>query len=398
MSDLEIRTVPEADLDQMIVLADLVFHGRTPDDEYDRQRWILRRAERTGAYAGGVLAGQLAVVPMRLSVPGALLDCSAVTYVGVLPTHRRRGVLTSMIERMHADAAAAGRPVAALWASQSAIYGRYGFGLADRIAALEIDTRRPLALRADPDPRPLRFVDRDAVPEVLGPIHRRAIERRPGGLVRDAEWWRCGIVPRVHPEHEGRSEPRVVVMDGEPGGYAVYRTEHNGQGTVHLEDLEADTPAVEAALWRFLAEIDLTDRVSAPTRPVDDLLRYLAADADQVAFVRDEGALWLRLIDAPAALRARSWASEDDLVIDLRDARLPANQGRWRLSAGTCEPTADEPDLSLDTAELAAAYLGGTRLRALARAGLVTEHTPGAADRLDRAFAVPLAPYTNDDF
>ncbi|TDD79003.1 GNAT family N-acetyltransferase [Actinomadura rubrisoli] len=398
MSDLEIRPVPEADLDRMINFADLVFHGRTADDEYERYRWLPRRSERIGTYAGDTLVGQLAAFPMRLSVPGALLDCSAVTYVGVLPTHRRRGVLTSMMERMHADAIAANRPVAALWASQSAIYGRYGFGNADRAIGLEIDTSRPLKLRTEPDPRPLRLIDREAAAEVIGPIHTRAIERRPGGLVRDAEWWLQNVLPSEDEEDDDLSEPRIAVMDGDPGGYAVYRTHHSGRGTVHLVDLEADTPQVEAALWRYLSEIDLTDRVKADSRPVDDLIPYMAADPDQVTVKSEYGALWIRLIDAPAALRARSWASADSLVIDLHDARLPANQGRWRLAAGACEQTGDAPDLTLNTTELAAAYLGGVSLRMLARLGVVTEHTPGAAERLDRAFSVPLAPYTNDGF
>lgn len=399
MTDLEIREVPEADLDRMVDLADLVFHHRTEDDNRERDSWLPRRAERIGAYSGDTLAGQLATLPMRLSVPGALLDCSAITCVGVLPTHRRRGVLTAMIERMLADSVAAGRPVSALWASQGPIYGRYGYGIADRAISLEIDTTRPLVLRTEPDPRPLRLIDRASAPEVLGPVHTRAIERRPGGLVRDADWWTNGVLPRVDEHHQELTEPRIVVLDGDPGGYAIYRTHGDDDtGTVHLEDLVGDTPQAEAALWRYLASIDITDRIKAPSRPVDDLIPHMVADPDQVVINRDEGAIWLRLVDAPAALRARSWASGDSLVIDLRDVRLPANQGRWRLAAGACDRTADAPDLTLNTTELAAAYLGGARLTTFAHVGLVTEHTPGAAARLDAAFAVPRAPYTNDGF
>ena len=180
MTDLEIRPIPEADVDRMMDIADLVFHHRTAPEDRERHLWVTRRSERIGAYFGETLVGQLAVIPMRLSVPGTFLDCSALTFVGVLPTHRRRGVLTSMMERALADADAANRPVAALWASEGTIYGRYGFGLANRAMGLEIDTSRPLVLRTEPDPRPLRLIDRAAAPEVLGPIHARAIERRPG--------------------------------------------------------------------------------------------------------------------------------------------------------------------------------------------------------------------------
>ncbi|TQM68247.1 putative acetyltransferase [Actinomadura hallensis] len=393
---IEIREIPEADADRMIDFAGLVFHERVEEGDHEREAWLVRRAERIGAYDGRVLAGQLAAVPMRLAVPGAFLGCSAVTYVGVLPTHRRRGILTAMIDRMHADAVAAGRPVAALWASQGAIYGRYGFGLATRALSLEIDSSRPLGLRTVPDERPLRLVDTASAPEVVGPMHARMLSARPGGLVRDREWWARSILPSTEREAPGFTEPRVVVH---PAGYAVYRT-HEDE-TVRVADLVAETPAAEAALWRFLASIDLTRRVQAPNRPVDDLLPHMAADPDQVTVKGDYGALWLRLVDVPAALRARSWAAEDAFVLEVHDGRLPANGGRWRLTTGaapSCERTDEPPDLTLSASDLAAVYLGGTRAVTLARVGAVAEGAPGAAARLDAALAVPLAPYMNDDF
>ncbi|MFA1538664.1 GNAT family N-acetyltransferase [Actinomadura monticuli] len=391
---IEIRDVPESDAGRMVDFAGLVFHVRADDNELDS--WKPRRAERLGAYDGGTLAGQLAALPMRLAVPGAFLDCSAVTFVGVLPTHRRQGVLTSLMARMHADAIAADRPVAALWASQGAIYGRYGFGLATRAIGLEVDTSRPLDLRTTPDDRPLRLIDIASAPGILDPIHRRGLAARPGGLVRDPEWWTRGILRSVDVEAPGFTEPRVVAH---PAGYAVYRA--NGQQTIRVVELVAETPQVEAALWRYLASIDLTTRVHAPTRPVDDLLPHMAADPDQVAVKENYGALWLRLIDVPAALRARSWAAEDAFVLEIEDARIPSNSGRWRLTTGpspACDRTTDAPDLTLTAADLAATYLGGTTPAALTRIGAMTEHAPGSAARLTAALSVPLAPYINDDF
>ncbi|XRQ13436.1 GNAT family N-acetyltransferase [Actinomadura welshii] len=392
---IEIREIPEADVGRMVELAGLVFHVRIEGD--GRDGWRVRRAERFGAFDGGALAGQAAAIPMRLAVPGGFLGCSAVSYVGVLPTHRRRGVLTALMERVHADAAAAGRPVAALWASQGGIYGRFGYGLATRAIGLEIDSSRPLELRTAPDDRPLRLVDPESAAEVIGPLHTRALAARPGGFLRDEEWWRRGILPPVDVEGApGFTEPRVVVH---PAGYAVYRTSE--EGTVRVADLVGETPRAEAALWRYLASIDLTGRVEAPNRPVDDLLPHMAADPDQVVVKKDAGALWLRLVDVPAALRSRSWAAGDAFVLEVRDERIPANDGRWRLATGAapaCDRTGAEPDLTLSAADLAAAYLGGMRVSTLVRVGVVTEHTPGAAARLDAALAVPLAPYMNDDF
>ncbi|QKW37724.1 GNAT family N-acetyltransferase [Actinomadura sp. NAK00032] len=391
---IEIRDLPEADVDRMVDLAGLAFHIRIDDPE--KERWKPRRAERVGAYDDGVLVGQLGALPMRFAAPGALLDSSAVTFVGVLPTHRRRGILSSLMDRMQADAIAARRPVAVLWASEGAIYGRYGFGLATRAIGLEVDSSRPLALRTAPDERPLRLIDAASAPEALDAIHRRGLSARPGGLVRDPEWWMRAILRAEDTEAPGYTEPRVVAH---PAGYAVYRA--HGNRTVRVVDLVADTPQAEAALWRYLASIDLTSRVHAPNRPVDDLLPYMAADPDQVSVKENYGALWLRLIDVPAALRARSWATEDSFVLEVADDRIPANAGRWRLTTGAapaCEPAADSPDLAMTAADLASVYLGGTSPSTLARVGAITEHAEGAAARLAAALAVPLAPYINDEF
>ncbi|MFA1545635.1 GNAT family N-acetyltransferase [Actinomadura chokoriensis] len=391
---VEIRDVPQSEVERMVDLAGMVFHVRI--DDYERDSWKLRRSERIGAYDGDDLAGQLAVLPMRLAVPGAFLDCSAVSFVGVLPTHRRKGILTALMDRMLADAVAAGRPVAALWASEGAIYGRYGFGLATRAIGLEADTSRPLGLRTAADERPLRLVDVASAPGVLDPIHIRALSARPGGLVRDPEWWTRSILRPVDVEAAGFTDPRVVVH---PAGYAVYRS--SGNQTIRLVDLVAETPQVEAALWRYLASIDLTSRVHAPSRPVDDLLPHMATDPDQVTVKENYGALWLRLIDVPAALHARTWATEDTFVLEIEDTRIPANSGRWRLTTGAtpaCDPTTDPPDLALAAADLAATYLGGATPATLTRIGAITEHTPGAAARLTAAMAVPLAPYINDEF
>ncbi|MFD0903624.1 GNAT family N-acetyltransferase [Actinomadura sediminis] len=396
---IELREVPADDVDRVIDLAATVFHFRAVDR--DRMRRWAARMERIGAYdAGGsgadVLAGQVGVVPQRLSVPGgALLDCAAVTFVGVLPTHRRRGILSSMIDRVHADAAAAGRPVAALWASEGPIYGRYGYGVANRRIGYEIDTSRPFRLRTAPDDRPLRLIGRAEAPGVLGPLYARELARRPGGLARDEEWWLERTVAPVDHGNPRYTEPRIVVH---PEGYAVYRTHER---TVRLYDMAAGTPQAEAALWEYLASIDLTREIVAPERPVDDLVLHMAADPDQVRVTGDAAALWLRLLDVPAALRARSWAVDDAFVLDVADARVPGNRGRWRLATGAepgCERTDEAPDLVLDVADLGAVYLGGTPVRTLVRVGAVAERTPGAAARLDAALAVPFAPYTNDNF
>ncbi|MGW9068964.1 GNAT family N-acetyltransferase [Streptomyces yangpuensis] len=409
---MDIREVPEADIDRALELAYLVFHDRPEKDARERHHALLARCDRIGAYDGDTLAGFMAAHDFRLSVPGADLPCPGLTFVCVAPTHRRRGVLTGLMARMMRRAADSGRPIAALWASEAAIYGRFGYGGATTGATVEIDSTRPLALRIDPDRRPLRLVDPEDAVDVIGPFHEAARAGRPGRPSRSPERWREEWLTEQDEEDEELSPPRIIVL-GDPGepvaGYVIYRTkpEDDGgatrtQGLVRVAELEADTPAVAAALWEYVAALDLTGKVSAWGRPADDPLLHFAADRDQVRVTAQFPALWLRLVDVRAALTARSWAAPVELVLEVHDARLPDNAGRFRLKAGPHGATYDHADgaadLALDVRELAACYLGGTRVADLVAAGLVQEHTPGAADALDAALHTPVLPHTSDEF
>ncbi|GAA3954665.1 GNAT family N-acetyltransferase [Actinomadura viridis] len=402
-SDLTLRDIPEAELDRMLDLAYMAFHANLSESRRALHRDMLSRTERIGVYDGGALVGVLATYPFTFSVPGGRLPCPGLTYVCVAPTHRRRGVLTRLMDEELRRCAAGGRPLAALWASESAIYGRYGFGAATEGVTLEIDSRQPLRLRIEPDERPLRLVDREEAPALLGPFHDSMLAERAGSPERTPEWWRDKVLA-VEGEDASMSPPRVVVLGDPVAGYVVYRTRagEDGPGLVQVDDLRAGTPAVAAALWRYLSGIDLTARVRAVNRPADDPLLLFAADRDQVRVTEQFPALWMRLIDVRAALEGRSWAAPADLVLDVRDDRLPANAGRHRLtvSDGKCgyRGTDDPADLTLEVRDLAAAYLGGTRVSDLVRAGLVTEHTPGAAAALDAALATERLPHVADDF
>ncbi|MFE6836586.1 GNAT family N-acetyltransferase [Streptomyces sp. NPDC057705] len=410
---VHIHEVPEADIDRALELAYLVFHDRPEKEARARHHALLVRCLRIGAYDGDVLVGFMAAHHFRLSVPGADLPCPGLTFVCVAPTHRRRGVLTALMTEMLERATGTGSPVAALWASEAAIYGRFGYGGATTGVTIEIDSTRPLALRIDPDRRPLRLVDPEEALAVIGPFHESARGRRAGRPSRSASRWREEWLAEQDEEDEELSPPRIIVL-GEPGepiaGYVLYRTKPEAdagparapQGLVRVDELEADTPAVAAALWECLAALDLTGRVRAWGRPPDDPLLHFAADRDQVRVTAQFPALWLRLVDVRAALTARSWAAPVDVVLEVHDVRLPGNTGRFRLDAGpgraSYEPAAAAADLALDVRELAACYLGGTRVAELVAAGLVREHTPGAAAALDAALCTPVLPHTSDEF
>ncbi|MFF5780936.1 GNAT family N-acetyltransferase [Streptomyces virginiae] len=409
---VDIREVPESDIDRALELAYLVFHDRPEKEVRERHHALLARCDRIGAYDGTVLAGFMAAHDFRLSVPGADLPCPGLTFVGVAPTHRRRGLLTGLMTAMLRRTADAGSPLAALWASEAAIYGRFGYGSATTGVTIEIDSTRPLALRIDPDRRPLRLVDPQEAVAVVGPFHEAARAGRAGRPTRSAERWSQEWLAEQDEEDEELSPPRIIVLgeaDRPIAGYVLYRTKaEDGAGAarvpglVRVDELEADTPAVAAALWECVASLDLTGTVRAWGRPVDDPLLHFAADRDQVRVTSQFPALWLRLVDVRAALTERSWAAPVDVVLEVHDAHMPANAGRFRLAAGpdgaTCEHADSAADLALDVRELAACYLGGTRAQELVAAGLVREHTPGSAAALDAALRTAVLPHTADEF
>ncbi|MBB5933865.1 GNAT family N-acetyltransferase [Streptomyces zagrosensis] len=404
-SVLRFGEVPETRLDEALALAYLAFHT-TPEDDAKRKHHYdtLRECARVGAYDGDRLVGLMATYDFTLSLPGGELPAPGLTFVSVAPTHRRRGALAGMIAELYRRLGEANVPLACLWASEDAIYGRFGFGTSTRGFTVEIDSSRPLALRIEPDGRPLRLVAAADAPALLGPYYERTRAERGGRMARTEAWWREEWLVEKDEEDASMSPPRIVAL-GEPlAGYVIYRTkkDNDGPGLVRLDELEADTPAVAAALWRYLASIDLTQKVTAWGRPFDDPLLHFCADRDQVRVTGVVPSLRVRLIDVPAALRARTWAADVDVVLDIRDGQLPANAGHFRLTAApdgcAYEPTDAPADLSMDVRELAACYLGDTPVRELVRASLVTEHTAGAAATLDAALHTELAPHTMDGF
>jgi predicted acetyltransferase len=401
----DVRAVPDDQLEAVLKLGCLAFHAPPLEaDEHARLERFLAGSRRFGAYDEGVLVGVGGTLDFALSIPGGELPCAGLTWVAVAPTHRRRGALTAIMAELLADARGRGQPLAALWAAEGAIYGRYGFGVATHLHEIELDTRAALEFRTEVDARPLRLIDRDAAASELGPAHARERARRPGMPARTPHWWREAVL-HTPPEMAaaGLGEARVVVL-GAPGdvaGYAIYRVRapdvfEERPGRVVVAELVADDTAAEAALWRYLASIDLTTSVLAWNRPVDDALPLMLADQDRVTNTRRMPALWLRILDVPAALSARSREAPVSTTLGVRE---PSGALRaWRLHDGRCEPAAAAPDLELHLRDLGSVYLGGVSLFALHAAGLVVEHTPGSVTTLDAALRTPLAPHIVDDF
>ncbi len=354
----------------------------------------------------------------QLSVPGQeVLPAAGVTFVAVLPTHRRRGVLNSMMHRQLADVRDRGEPLAVLWASESVIYPRYGYGRASW--HLGFTLRRgegTLAKTATPGSGPqdgglrLRLADPQAALSELAKVYDAVLPSRPGLYGRNDAWWRRVIYDPAE-EREGAGPLRCLLAeDGSgPRGYALYSavdhwTDFLPENVLTVRELMAVDLAASATLWTDLLSRDLTSEFRVPRRPVDDPLLYQLADPRRTRPLLHDG-LWVRIIDVPAALAGRRYSSPVNVVIEVRDEILPSNAGRWRLTttggdpgvgsglAASCVPATSAADLVLDVTELGAAYLGGTRLGALAGAGLVAELRPGAARQLSAAMSWDPAPW-----
>jgi predicted acetyltransferase len=363
--------------------------------------------------AGAGPVGTAGTYSLRMSVPGAVLAVAGVTAVSVLPTYRRRGILRSLMRRQLADIAArGGESIAALWASETPLYGRYGYGRASSHAFFRFGRGEgAIGPVAPTDPAlTLRLADPRAAVAELARVYDAVRPGQPGFFARDTDWW-----DRVlHDPEEGRhgfGPLRCLIASGAGEesagvrGYALYSTAARWEdgtfladGSLVVRDLVAADPAAGAALWRDLLSRDLITEVTADLRPVDDPVLYQLLDARRARPQVADG-LWVRIIDLPAALAHRGYACPVDVVIEVTDELLPGNAGRWRLTAdgpgggASCEGTSEAADVTLDVRELGAAYLGGTRLGALAAAGLVTEARPGTLRQLSVAMTWDPAPW-----
>jgi predicted acetyltransferase len=362
--------------------------------------------ERTvGVREDGELVATGAVIGRELTVPGATLPVAGVSGIGVVPGHTRRGHLGRIMRLLLDDAREAGETVAALWASEGAIYGRYGFGLATRAARYDVHLDR-VALRADA-PLPEARVQPGAPADLLErirPVYERVRPGRPGLLDRRGAWWEKRIFDPEH-DRDGAGPLRAAVQagpDGEPAGYALFAgksawDDHGPAGSVALRELVAETPAARAGLWRFLLGLDLVRTLQWRLAPDHDPFTHLVTGNDAVNRRVGDG-LFVRLLDVGAALSARDYATDLDVVLEVDDPFCPWNSGRYRLRDGRCGPTEDAAELSLGAEALGAIYLGGTPLTALAGAGRVRELRAGALLEATTAFRGAVEPWCPEIF
>lgn len=373
----------------------------------ERRQRLLQGALLHAAFDGAEMVGTAGAFDFSVTIPGGEVKAAGVTAVGVLPTHRRQGALTSLMKAQLEDLHSYNRPLAMLFASEGAIYPRFGYGLAS--IQLEINAERtPLRwLKAPPEAR-YRLVDQEAALELFPPIYEQARRRRSGMPDRTADWWE---LHRLHDTQRERASSgamwRVLVtQDGVDSAYAVYRVKldwHDGvpAGRVDVVEAVAASPAGEEAVWRYLFGIDLIKEVHTYFQPADSILLLLLAEPARLhAVVHD--ALWARVVDVPGALSARSYAAAGRLVLEISDELCPWNQDRWIVDSdretASIAATEEPPDLRMQVDALGSAYFGGFTFAALVAAGRVEELRPGAIRLADAMFRVDQAPWCPEIF
>jgi predicted acetyltransferase len=379
-------------------------HYDPSDERYEIDKRALTPEMTMVAFDDGVIIGSSAALPFESAVPGgAIVGNAGVTAMTVSATHRRRGVLTEMIGRLLRQERDKEQPVASLWASESIIYGRFGYGIAIEHENFLIDTRQA-ALKHMPDiPGKVRFVDRDEARKVL-PVAWEAAVRAKVGIPRrdDASW--DGAALGLNESKNGWSKPFIVVYeeDGVPMGYAKYMVKElhvfgeQTHGVINADNVIHSNSASHAALWNHLLNVDLYDRVSTWCSPSDDSLPWMLDDPRQLERKPYDG-VWYRLLDVAEALAARTYLAEGSLVFEVEDSFIPEWGGRFELIGGpggaSCVATTKPADITLPTASLATIYLGGAKLADLYRAGRVEENVQGSIALADAMFATVRAPW-----
>lgn len=420
--DVEIRNVAEADHREWLAALATGFLRAEPVTDQDAEvapvMMGLDPARTLGAYDGGRCVGTFRSIPRELTVPGgAVLPASGVTSATVTATHRRRGLLSRMMDRELAACRERGEPIAILIAAEYPIYGRHGFGPATWTTEWKVEVPRTQMHRApsgasasSPDGGRIELADPAEV-RAIGPgLHERVRRLTPGAIDRPDHWWRMVTGDLRMPMRPYEDFLTAVHRDatGRVDGMLSYVVDQAWQAKMPQNTLtvlrhEATTPQAAEALWRYALSMDWVTWITSGYRAPDDVLPLLLGDPRAARIVTHADFMWLRVLDVVTTLEARTYATTGSLVLRLHDAAGHAD-GTFRLDAspesgGTrVAATTAAADLAMDIAELATLYLGDESAVRLAALGRVEELTPGAAARADLLMRTPRRPWCPDMF
>ena len=418
MTDFELRPIELYEINAFAACQASAFGGRYTPEQLENLAEELQLDRSLAVFEGGELVATTSSYLIRLTLPGLVRsEVAAVTDVSVAPTHRRRGLLNTMMRRQLDDLHSANEPLAVLFASEGAIYGRYGYGAATFGARYVVDKRAarllpPFAASASPSSEgagSVRLLEPAQAAEAFPAVFEAYVPTRVGELDRPrGEWAELLGNPKGALEDARHRFYACYERKGRIDAYAVYRVApidpaDHWRRAVFLDEMCSLSDESYASLWRYLLGIDLTEELRTRSRPVDEPLRYLLEDQRHLRTRSWGDRTWMRLVDVPQALARRRYGEEETLVIEVEDRFCPWNEGHFRLSidgegVATVERVDAAPDLALPVEVLGAVYLGGVPFAGMAAAGRIAECTEAAALRADRVFNVRRPPHCTTDF
>ena len=395
------RPIAPDEVDAFIRARNRAFGAHTGEEDIQRTTPTIEPQRALAVLDEGQIVGTTAARSLEMAVPGGSLPAAGIIHVSVQPTHRRRGIFARMTRRQLRDIHDGPEPIAILWAAESSIYGRFGFGMACFHENWSIERQHSAFANPLEQQGRVRFVEPHEARSLFPDVYRRVWPSRPGMIKRDTVHWDSRLRDTEH-DRGGASAffHAVHEADDRVDGYVLYRI-NRGTRALVVHELIAATDEAYAALWQFCFGVDLITSTEAQLQPVDAPLLWMLSDPRRLRRTPGDG-IWLRLVDVPAALSGRHYAEEDHLTIEVSDPACPWNEGRFELEAGPdgaeCRLTRKEPDLRLSAADLAAIYLGAVRCRTLVHAGRVEAKTPASVSRANAMFTPELQPWCGDYF
>jgi predicted acetyltransferase len=408
---IDVRFIEQGELPRLREVLSTAFGSGESDPTWDTT-WakVFEHDRLFAAEESGQMVGVGGSYSFTMTVPGAEIPAAGLTVVGVLPTHRRKGILNELMRFQLEDARTHDEPVSILWASEEVIYQRFGYGLATNTLRIQMD-RGHGSFRNDPGPSGrMRLLNEDEALKVFPDVYERVRRNTPAMLVRDADWWQWHRLFDPKSDRDGASPyfRAVWEKDGQAEGYVLYRVKEGWdsltglpEGSVMVFETMSTSGEAHREIWRFIFGIDLAKTVTAYFMPVDDPLPIMVLKPRHLRMRISDG-IWLRVVDVKKALEGRRYAADATVTFQLTDSFCPPNEGLWTLTAdqggADVSHTTAAADLSLDACDLGAAYLGTITFNQLARAGRAIELVEGAVDRADSLFRSPRAPWTPEIF
>lgn len=392
----QIRRATGDDLTQLVNLDFRNFGGTVDPGDVEVANEVLDLDRFVVAEDDGELVGAGGSFDIELTVPGgATLPMSGVTWVSVLASHRRQGLLRGLMTGLDELSAEFEEPILGLLASEGSIYERFGYGIATRCRVVEIDRRRT-QVHPDLGPEPVRLIDAAEHVDELLAIYDRYRRTQPGEVSRSAAMFREQNIRRNKQEHGAIHQDGYAIWTVEPD-WANGHPRH----LLNLKELVAVTPEAHLALWNVVLSIDLVGTIrSHRTVAADDPLPYLLTDQRAVRTIEANDWLWLKVTDPVRCFEARRYRTDDQLVVGVVDGRhaTPGEEPVERFTAGAdgVKETDAAPDLVLTRSTLGPLLMGISASQLAAGRRLVA--SPETLERADALFGTGRLPHCRTSF